>query len=53
MTNGPAHSQHQAIPVDDPKRPPLDEAARRAFIARPVALAPHYRTELLLPGAQR
>jgi hypothetical protein len=46
MTSGPAHSQHQAIPVDDPKRPPLDEAARRAFVQ-------HYRTELLLPGAQR
>ena len=53
MTNGPAHSQHQAIPADDPKRPPFDEAARRTFIARSVALAPHYRTELLLLGAQR
>ena len=53
MTNGPAHSQHQAIPAGDPKRPPLDEAARRTFIARSVALAPHYRTELLLLGAQR
>jgi hypothetical protein len=53
MTNGPAHSQHHAIPADDPKRPTLDEAAPRAFIARSVALAPHYRTELLLPGAQR
>jgi hypothetical protein len=53
MTNGPAHSQHQAIPVDDPKRPPLDEAALRAFVASSVALVPHYRTELLLPGAQR
>ncbi len=53
MTNGPAHSQRQAIPVDDPKPPPLDEAARRTFIARSVALAPRHRTELLLPGAQR
>jgi hypothetical protein len=53
MTSGPAYSQHQAIPADDPKRPPLDEAARRTFIARSVALAPHYRTELLLLGAQR
>jgi hypothetical protein len=53
MTNGPAHSQHQAIPVDDPKRSPLDEAARRAFVLGSVALGQHYRTELLLPGAQR
>jgi hypothetical protein len=53
MTNGPAHSQHQAIPVDDPRRPRLDEAARRAFIVRSAALARHYRTELLLSGAQR
>jgi hypothetical protein len=53
MTNGPAHSQHQAVPGDDPKRPPLDEAARRAFIARSAALAPHYRTEFLLAGAAR
>jgi hypothetical protein len=53
MTSGPARSQRQAIPVDDPKRPPLDEAARRALIARSVALGPHYRTELPLPGAQR
>jgi hypothetical protein len=53
MINGPAHSQQQAIPGDDPKRPPLDEAARRAFIARSVALALHYGTELFLPGAQR
>ena len=52
MTNGPAHSQDQAISGDDPRRPPVDEAARRAFIAR-SALAPHYRTELLLLGAQR
>jgi hypothetical protein len=34
------------IPVDDPQRPLLDEAARRAFVQ-------HYRTGLLLPGAQR
>ena len=53
MTNGPAHSQHQAIPVDDPKRPPLDEAARRAFVVGSVALGPHCHTGLLLPGAQR
>jgi uncharacterized protein (DUF1778 family) len=53
MTNGPAHSRHQAVPGDDPKRPPLDEAARRAFIARSAALAPHYRTEFLLAGAAR
>jgi len=52
MTDGPAHSQDQAISGDDPRRPPVDEAARRAFIAR-SALAPHYRTELLLPGARR
>jgi hypothetical protein len=53
MTNGPAHSQHQAVPGDGPKRPPLDEAARRAFIARSAARAPHYRPELLLSGARR
>jgi hypothetical protein len=53
MTGGRAHSQRQAIPVDDPVRPPLDEVARRALIARSVALGPHYRPELLLPGAQR
>jgi hypothetical protein len=53
MTNGPAHSQHQAIPVDDPHPPPLDEAGRRAFIARSAALAPHHRTGLLLSGARR
>jgi quercetin dioxygenase-like cupin family protein len=30
--------------------PPLDEAATAAFIAKAVALAPKYRTELLLSG---
>lgn len=30
--------------------PPLDEAATAAFIAKAVALAPKYRTELLLDG---
>src|ERR1700704_6563159 len=30
--------------------PPLDDAATRAFIAEAVALAPKYRTELLLGG---
>jgi uncharacterized cupin superfamily protein len=29
--------------------PPLDEDARTAFIAKSKALAPQYRTELLLP----
>ena len=29
--------------------PALDEAAQTAFIAKSVALAPRYRTELLLP----
>jgi quercetin dioxygenase-like cupin family protein len=29
--------------------PPLDEAATAAFVAKAVALAPKYRTELLLP----
>jgi uncharacterized cupin superfamily protein len=29
--------------------PALDDAATAAFIAKAVALAPHYRTELLLP----
>ena len=29
--------------------PKLDEAAQKAFIARAIALAPQYRTELLLP----
>jgi quercetin dioxygenase-like cupin family protein len=29
--------------------PPLDDAATAAFIAKATALAPHYRTELLLP----
>jgi hypothetical protein len=53
MTNGPAHPQHQAIPVDDPKRHPLDEASGRAFVAGSAALVPHCRTELLLTGAQR
>jgi hypothetical protein len=28
----------------------LDEAGTAAFIAKAVALAPRYRTELLLPG---
>ncbi len=50
MTNGPARSQHQAIPADDPERPSLLEAARRAFIARSAALAQHSRTEFVLSG---
>jgi quercetin dioxygenase-like cupin family protein len=38
-------------PVSSRTEPPpaLDEAARAAFLARSVALAPHYRTELLGP----
>jgi quercetin dioxygenase-like cupin family protein len=31
--------------------PPLDEDAQAAFIAKTVALAPEYRTDLLGPGA--
>jgi quercetin dioxygenase-like cupin family protein len=40
------------VPVADRTAapPPLDEAATRAFIAKAVALAPKYRTELLLDG---
>jgi hypothetical protein len=40
------------VPVASRTAPPpvLDDAATAAFIARAVALAPRYRTELLLPG---
>lgn len=48
------------VPPDDPERvlthmspdsdEPLDDAATAAFIAKAVALAPKYHTELLLDG---
>ena len=39
------------VPVANRTEPPpaLDDAATAAFIAKAAALAPHYRTELLLP----
>jgi hypothetical protein len=30
--------------------PPLDKEAQAAMMAKAIALAPHYRTELLLEG---